>query len=160
MPKGVFALLQTKAIPGRCRIHLIHAEEDLPCDWQPNQFKRRVIAHRLDYTVVSGSDKWMGTSKHQYLHWLRCQLPLGCHDLANLKLRHPEVMPVRDRMAAPLRLASWVRFETVMDRHQWSTAIALLHLPDDALLALLNQCVPDQGIRSMEEAQALLLRRK
>ena len=65
-------------------------------------------------------------------------------------------------MAAPLRLASWVRFETVMDRHKWSTAIALLvpaiHLPDDALLALLNQCVPDQGITSMEEAQALLLR--
>ena len=162
MPKGVFAMLQTKAIPGRCRIHLIHAEEDLLCDWQPSQFERHVIAHRLDYTVVSGSDKWMGASKHQYLHWLRCQLPLGRHELAHLKLRHPEVIPVRDRMAAPLRLASWVRFETVMDRHQWSTAIALLvpsiHLPDDALLALLNQCVPDQGITSMEEAQALLLR--
>ena len=54
MPKGVFAMLQTKAIPGRCRIHLIHAEEDLLCDWQPNQFERHVIAHRLDYTVVSG----------------------------------------------------------------------------------------------------------
>ena len=88
---------------------------------------------------------------------------MGRHELATLKLRHPEVIPVRDRMAAPpLRLASWVRFETVMDRHQWSTAIALLvpsiHLPDDALLVLLNQCVPDQGITSMEEAQALLLR--
>ena len=162
MPKGVFALLQTMAFPGRCRIHLIHAEEDLLCDWQPNQFERHVVSHRLDCTVVSGSDKWMGTSKHQYLHWLRCQLPLGRHDLADLKLRHPEVIPVRDRMAAPLRLASWVRFETVMDRHKWSTAIALLvpaiHLPDDALLALLNQCAPDQGITSMKEAQALLLR--
>ena len=65
-------------------------------------------------------------------------------------------------MAAPLRLASWVRFETVMDRRQWSTAIAMLvpaiHLPDDALLTLLNRCVPDQGITSMKEAQALLLR--
>ena len=162
MPKGVFALLQTMAFPGRCRIHLIHAEEDLLCDWQPNQFERHVVSHRLDYTIVSGSDKWMGTSKHQYLHWLRRQLPLGRHDLADLKLRHPEVIPVRDRMAAPLRLASWVRFETVMDRCKWSTAIALLvpaiHLPDDALLALLNQCAPDQGITSMEEAQALLLR--
>ena len=162
MPKGVFSLLQTKTLPGRCRVHLVDAEEDLLCDWQPSQFERHVIAHRLDYTVVSGSDKWMGASKHQYLHWLRCQLPLGRHELATLKLRHPEVIPVRDRMAAPLRLASWVRFETVMDRHQWSTAIALLvpsiHLPDDALLALLNQCVPDQGITSMEEAQALLLR--
>ena len=105
--KGVFALLQTMASPGRCRIHLIHAEEDLLCDCQPNQFERHVVSHRLDYTVVSGSDKWMGTSKHQYLHWLRCQLPLERHDLAALKLRHPEVIPVRDRMAAPLRLASW-----------------------------------------------------
>ena len=162
MPKGVFSLLQTKTLPGRCRVHLVHAEEDLLCDWQPSQFERHVIAHRLDYTVVCGSDKWMGASKHQYLHWLRCQLPLRRHELATLKLRHPEVIPVRDRMAAPLRLASWVRFETVMDRHQWSTAIALLvpsiHLPDEALLVLLNQCAPDQGITSMEEAQALLLR--
>ena len=102
MPKGVFSLLQTKTLPGRCRVHLVHAEEDLLCDWQPSQFERHVIAHRLDYTVVCGSDKWMGASKHQYLHWLRCQLPLGRHELAHLKLRHPEVIPVRDGMAAPL----------------------------------------------------------
>lgn len=146
MPKGVFSLLQTKAVPGLCRVHLIHAEGDLLCDWQPNQIERHVVSHRLDYTVVSGSDKWMGASKHQYHHWLRCQLPLGRYDLAELKLKYPEVIPIRDRMAAaPLRLASWVRFETVMDRRLWSTAIARLvpaiHLPDDALLSLLNQCV-------------------
>ena len=126
MPKGVFALLQTAATPGRCRVHLIHAEEDMLCDWQPNQVERHVVSHRLDYTVVGGSDKWMGTSKHQDLHWLRCQLPQGRHNLTDLKLSHPDVIPVRDRMAAPLRLASWVRFETVMDRREWSTAIAML----------------------------------
>ena len=60
MPKGVFALLQTAAIPGRCRVHLIRAEEDMLCDWQPNQVERHVVSHRLDYTVVGGSDKWMG----------------------------------------------------------------------------------------------------
>ena len=162
MPKGVFALLQTATTPGRCRVHLIHAEEDMLCDWQPSQVERHVVSHRLDYTVVGGSDKWMGTSKHQYLHWLRCQLPEGRRNLTDLKLSHPDVIPVRDRMAAPLRLASWVRFETVMDRREWSTAIAMLvpaiHLPDEALLKLLRQCVPDQGITSMKEAQALLLR--
>ena len=128
------------------------------CDWQPNQVERHVVSHRLDYTVVGESHKWMGTSKHQYLHWLRCQLPQGRHNLTDLKLSHPDVIPVRDRMAAPLRLASWVRFETVMDRREWSTAIAMLvpaiHLPDDALLKLLSQCVPEQGITSMKETQS------
>ena len=102
--------------------------------WQPNQVERHVISHRLEYTVVTESDKWMGACKHQYLHWLRCQLPRGRHSLADLKLGYPGVIPIRDRMAAPLRLASWVRFETVMDRREWSTAIAMLvpaiHLPD------------------------------
>ena len=82
--------------------------------------------------------------------------------VTDLKLSHPDVIPVRDRMAAPLRLASWVRLETVMDRREWSMAIAMLvpaiHLPDEALLKLLSQCVPDQSITSMKEAQALLLR--
>ena len=158
MPKGVFSLVQTKTIPGRCRVHLIHAEEDLLCDWQPSQFERHVIAHRLDYTVVSGSDKWMGASKQQYLHWLRWQLPLGRHELAHLKLRHPEVIPVRDGMAAPLSGSalkpSWIDTSGA----QRLPSSCLPSTSDDALLPLLNQCVPDQGITSMEEAQALLLR--
>ena len=104
-------------------------------NWQPSQVERYVVSHRLDYTVVAESDKWMGACKHQYLHWLRCKLPRGRHSLTDLKLGYPEVIPTRDRMAAPLRLAS-----------------------DTALLKLLSQCVPDQGITSMEEAQALLLR--
>ena len=33
-----------------------------------------------------------------------------------------------------------------------------IHLPDEQLLALLGNCIPEQGITSMEEAQALLLR--
>ena len=162
MPKGVFAALMAAAAPGRCRVHLIHAEEDMLCDWQPSQLERHVISHRLEYTLVTQSDKWMGSSKHQYLHWLRCQLPRGRHSLTDLKLSHPEVIPTRDRMAAPLRLASWIRFETVMDRRDWSTAIEMLvpeiHLPDEALLQLLGRCVPEQQITSMAEAQALLLR--
>ena len=153
MPKGVFAALQAAATPGPCRVHLIHAEEDMLCDWQPSQVERHVVSHRPDYTVVGESDKWMGTSKHQYLHWLRCQLPRGRRNLTNLKKSHPDVIPIRDRMAAPLRLASWVPFETVMDRREWSTAIAMLvpaiHLPDEALLKLLSQCVPDQGSSNM-----------
>lgn len=44
-------------------------------------------------------------------------------------------------MAAPLGLASWIRFETVMDRRDWSTAIEMLvpriHLPDEAQVAVL-----------------------
>ena len=64
-------------------------------------------------------------------------------------------------MAAPLRLASWIRFETVMSQQDWRTAIEQLvpqiHLPDPALLDLLRSCVPEQGISSMSQAQALLL---
>ena len=62
---------------------------------------------------------------------------------------------------SPLRLASWIRFETVMNQKDWLTAIELLvpqiHLPDTELLHLLRSCVPEQGISSMAEAHASLL---
>ena len=49
-----------------------------------------------------------------------------------------------------------------MNQQDWLTAIELLvpqiHLPDTELLQLLRSCVPEQGISSMAEAQALLLR--
>ena len=49
-----------------------------------------------------------------------------------------------------------------MHQKDWLAAIELLvpkiHLPDAELLELLRSCVPEQGILSMEEAQALLLR--
>ena len=89
---------------GRCRVHLIHAEEDMLRDWQPSQVDRHVISHRLEYTLVTESDKWMGSSKHQYLHLLRCQLPRGRHSLTDLKLSHPEVIPTRDRWQRRYRL--------------------------------------------------------
>lgn len=38
------------------------------------------------------------------------------------------------------------------------TLVPNIHEPDADLLALLQQCVPDQGIASMAEAQALLPR--
>ena len=110
MPKGVFAALLAAAAPGRCRVHLIHAEEDMLCDWQPSQVDRHVISHRLDFTLVTESDnKWMGSSKHQYLRWLRCQLPRGRHSLTDLKLSRPEVIPTRDRMAATAGVMDSVR---------------------------------------------------
>ena len=59
---------------------------------------------------------------------------------SELKLSHPEVIPARDRMAAPLRLAFWIRFETVVNQQDWLTAIELLapqiHLPDTCSIAV------------------------
>ena len=117
-----------------------------------------MISYRLRYTLVAELDKWMGSDKHKYWHWSHCNLPHGrCH-LSELKLSHPDVIPIRGRMAAPLRLASWIRFETVMDQKDWLTAIELLvpkiFLPDPELLELLRRCVPEQGVSSMAEAQA------
>ena len=162
MPKGVFGALLEVASPGQYDIHLVHAEEDTLCNWHPSPADRNAISYRLQYTLVTESDKWMGSDKRKYWHWLHCHLPNGrCH-LSELKLSHPEVMPIRDRMAAPPRLASWIRFETVMHQKDWLAAIELLvpqiHLPDAELLELLRSCVPEQGILSMDEAQALLLR--
>ena len=61
-----------------------------------------------------------------------------------------------------MRLASWIRFETVMTSEDWEGAISLLvsnlHRPDKDLLHLLQKCVAGQQIASMEEAQALLLK--
>ena len=162
MPKGVMGALMEIASPGQCDIHLVHAEEDMLCNWHPSPTDRNVIADRLRYTLVAESDKWMGPEKHRYGHWLHCSLPYGRCLLSALKLSHPEVIPIRDRMAAPLRLASWIRFETIMNQQDWLTAIELLvpqiHLPDTELLHLLRSCVPEQGFSSMAEAQAILLR--
>ena len=57
--------------------HLIHAEDDTLCDWQPSQVDRCVMSHRIMYTLVAESDKWMGADKHKYWHWLLCPLPSG-----------------------------------------------------------------------------------
>ena len=162
MPKGVLGALMEIASPGRYDIHLVHAEEDALCNWHSSPTDRNAISYRLRYTLVAESDKWMGPDKLKYWHWLHCNLPHGRCLLSELKLSHPEVIPIRDRMAAPLRLASWIRFETIMDQKDWLTAIESLvpqiHLPDPELLDLLRSCVPEQGLSSMAEAQALLLR--
>ena len=104
-----------------------------------------------------------GQHKHCYWHWLQCQLPAGKVSLtATLKLTHPDVIPRRDRIAAPMRLASWIRFETAMTSEDWEGAISLLvsnlHRPDQELLVPPQSCVAGQPIASMEEAQALLLK--
>ena len=162
MPKGVMGALLELASPGHCDIHLVHAEEDMLCNWHPSPTDRNVMAYRLRCTIVAEADKWMGPDKHRYWHWLHCKLPEGRCLLSELKLSHPDVIPIRDRMAAPLRLASWIRFETVMNQQDWRTAIEQLvpqiHLPDAELLRLLRNCVPEQGFSSMAEAQAILLR--
>ena len=109
MPNGVFGALMEVASRGRYDIHLVHAEEDALCNSHPGPADRNVISYRLRYTLVTESDKWMGSDKHKYWRWLHCNLPHGrCH-LSELKLSHPDVIPIRDRMAAPLRLASWIR---------------------------------------------------
>ena len=124
-------------VPGQYDIHLVHAEEDALCNWHPSPTDRNVISYRLRYTLIAESDNWMGPDKHKYWHWLHCSLPHGRCLLSELKLSHPEVIPTCDRMAAPLRLASWIRFETVMNQQDWLTAIELLvpqiHLPDTEL---------------------------
>ena len=96
-------------------------------------------------TCATDSARWMGKHKHCYWHWLQCQLPTGKVSLTTLKLTHPDVIPRRDRIAAPMRLASWIRFETAMTSDDWEGAISLLvsnlHRPDQELLVLLQSCV-------------------
>ena len=122
----------------------------------------RNFLQSLHITYVTDSARWMGKHKHCYWHWLQCQLPAGKVSLTTLKLTHPDVIPRRDRIAAPMRLASWIRFETAMTSEDWEGAISLLvsnlHCPGQELLVLLQSCVAGQPIASMEEAQALLLK--
>ena len=122
-----------------------------------------MLQQSLHITYVEGSARWMGSYKHNYCHRLHChQLPKGQVSLTDLKLTHPEVIPNRDRIAAPMRLASWIRFETLMTSEDWEGAISMLvsnlQRPDKELLRLLQMCVAGQQIASMEEAQALLLK--
>ena len=85
-----------------------------------------MLQQSLHITYVEDSARWMGSSKHNYWHWLQCQLPAGQVSLADLKLTHPKVIPRRDRIAAPMWLASWIRFETAMTSEDWEGAISLL----------------------------------
>ena len=132
------------------------------CDWKPTEEELGMLQQSLRITYVTESARWMGKQKHGYWHWLQCQLPAGQVSLTTLKLTHPEVVPRRDRIAAPMRLASWIRFETVMTSDDWEGAISLLvsnlHRSDQELLVLLQRCVAGQQIDSMEEAHALLLK--
>ena len=161
-PKSVLAALVATAEPDRRNYHLVHAAEDCLCDWKPTENELDMLQRSLHITYVTDSARWMGKHKHCYWHWLQCQLPTGKVSLTTLKLTHPDVVPRRDRIAAPMRLASWIRFETVMTSDDWEGAISLLvsnlHRPDQELLVLLQSCVAGQPIASMEEAQALLLK--
>ena len=143
----------------RRHLYLVHAAEDLLCDWKPSARDLALTQQALHVSYVAES----ASCKHNYSHWLHCNLPQGRISLTDLKLSHPEVIPKRDRMAAPMRLASWIRFETLMASKDWGEAIGLLvsnlHKPDDELLGLLRQCVSEQDIKSMAEAQALLLKK-
>ena len=162
MPKSVLAALVATAEPDRRNYYLVHAAEDCLCDWKPTDNELDMLQRSLHITYVEDSARWMGKHKHCYWHWLQCQLPTGKVSLTALKLTHPDVVPRRDRIAAPMRLASWIRFETVMTSDDWEGAISLLvsnlHRPDQELLMLLQSCVAGQQIASMEEAQALLLK--
>ena len=162
MPKSVLAALVATAEPDRHNYYLVHAAEDCLCDWKPTENELDTLQQSLHITYVTDSARWMGKHKHCYWHWLQCQLPAGKVSLTTLKLTHPDVIPRRDRIAAPMRLASWIRFETAMTSEDWEGAISLLvsnlHCPDQELLVLLQSCVAGQPIASMEEAQALLLK--
>ena len=143
MPKSVLAALVATAEPDRRNYYLVHAADDCLCDWKPTENELDMLQRSLHITYVTDSARWMGKHKHCYWHWLQCQLPTGKVSLTTLKLTHPDVVPRRDRIAAPMRLASWIRFETVMTSDDWEGAIS---------------CVAGQQIASMEEAQALLLK--
>ena len=162
MPKSVLAAPVATAEPDRHNYYLVHAAEDCLCDWKPTENELDMLQRSLHITYVTDSARWMGKHKHCYWHWLQCQLPAGKISLTMLKLTHPEVIPRRDRIAAPMRLASWIRFETAMTSEDWEGAISLLvsnlHCADQELLVLLQSCVAGQPIASMEEAQELLLK--
>ena len=145
MPKGVLAALVATADQDRHHYYLVHAAEDYLCDWQPDPKDLARLQQSLYITHVTGSARWMGNCKHNYSHWLHCRLPQGQVSLVDLKLSHPDVTPKRHRLAAPMRLASWIRFETLMTSDDWEEGISLLvsnlHRPDDELLRLLRMCV-------------------
>ena len=153
MPKGVLAALIATADLDKHHYYFVHAAEDCLCDWKPAATELDMLQQSLHITYVEDSARWMGSSKHNYWHWLHCQLPKGKVSLIDLKLTHPDIIPSRDRIAAPMRLAS------IMTSEDWEGAISLLvsnlHRSDKDLLQLLQKCVAGQQIASMEEAQAL-----
>ena len=161
MPKSVLAALVATAEPEAQLLSCPCCRR--LCDWKPTDNELDMLQRSLHITYVEDSARWMGKHKHCCWHWLQCQLPTGKVSLTTLKLTHPAVVPRRDRIAAPMRLASWIRFETGMTSDDWEGAISLLvsnlHRPDQELLMLLQSCVAGQQIASMEEAQALLLQK-
>ena len=101
MPKSIFAVLVATAEPDKRNYYLVHAAEDCLCDWKPTEEEFGMLQQSLHITYVTESARWMGKQKHSCWHWLQCQLPAGQVSLTTLKLTHPEVVPRRDRIAAP-----------------------------------------------------------
>ena len=134
-PKSVLAALVATAEPDRRNYYLVHAAEDCLCDWKPTDHELDMLQRPLHITYVEDSARWMGKRKHCYWHWLQCQLPTGKVSLTDLKLTHPDVVPRRDRIAAPMRLASWIRFETVSLASSWTS-----HQQLPGCRACMNSC--------------------
>ena len=85
MLKGVLAALIATADPDKHHYYLVPAAEDCLCDWKPNEKELSMLQQTLHITYVEESARWMGGSKHNYWHWLHCQLPQGQVRLTDLK---------------------------------------------------------------------------
>ena len=70
MPKGVLAALIATADPDKHHYYLVHAAEDCLCDWKPDEKELKMLQQALHITYVEESARWMGSSKHNYWHWL------------------------------------------------------------------------------------------
>ena len=113
----------------------------LQAELMPRAFEKCTALRQLD----------LEQSEHNPNSLTRC-LPECCFLEADLTCYSMRLRCFLTPPCKPLRLAP-------MNQQDWLTAIEQLvpqtHLPDAELLHLLRRCVPEQGISSMAEAQAL-----
>ena len=97
------------ASPFPCRVTLIHCLEDRLCVWRP------ASTTELSYNLVliEGSPVWSGRARHAYGHLLFTKLDEGTHQIEQLQITHPNVIPHGVRCEGLLRVLSWVSFDNV-----------------------------------------------
>ena len=85
-------------------VTLIHCLEDRLCVWRP------VSTTELNYQLVliEGTPFWSGRAKHAYAHLLT-EIDIGSHQIEQLQITHPNVIPHGVRCEGLLRVLSWVK---------------------------------------------------
>ncbi len=111
------------------RLHLVHYEGDELCCWKAGRQQLEQSCSTFTYIMNESSTYkgHFGPSEHGYSHWLGLDLPHGMMQLSTLLFLRPEAAAKAKRDATPLRLISWLSYNSNPELENFIEK-AMLHL--------------------------------